>query len=180
MNIFLSNLALVLMSLVVFLMLLTVIVNLFIRVPFVPSKKRVISRVLDLAKLKDGEKVYDLGCGDGRFLIEAEKRAKIIATGFEAAPIPLLMAYLFKWVSRAKFRISTGNFFKADLSPADVIFCYLGPETMADLAGKFKKECRKGTRIYSHTFHMEGMTPAKVWARDKAIKMPTIYLYEIS
>lgn len=179
MNLFFSNLALVLVSLVIFLMMLTVIVHLFIRVPFVPSKKRVISRVLDLAKLKDGENVYDLGCGDGRFLMEAEKRARIKATGFEAAPIPYLLAYLLKWINRAKFRISMKNFFKTDLGMADVIFCYLGPETMAELAGKFKKECHKGTRIYSHTFHIEGMTPVKVWARNPAQKLPSIYLYEI-
>lgn len=166
-------------SIVIFLMLLTVIVHLFIRVPFVPSKKRVISRVLDLAKLKDGEKVFDLGCGDGRFLIEAEKRARIKATGFEAAPIPYLLAHFLRWVNSAKFKISMRNFFKVNLDAADVIFCYLGPETMAELAKKFKKECHKGTRIYSHTFHMEGMTPAKVWARDKELKLPTIYLYEI-
>jgi len=179
MNIFFLNLILVLVSLVVFLMLLTVIVHLFIRVPFVPSKKRVISRVLDLAKLKDGEKVYDLGCGDGRFLIEAEKRAKISATGFEAAPIPYLLAHFLKWINGARFRISMRNFFKAKLGDADVIFCYLGPETMAELAGKFKRECHKGTRIYSHTFHIEGMTPAKVWTRDRLQRLPSIYLYEI-
>jgi len=179
MDFLLSNFLLLLVSLVVFLMLLTVIVNLFIRVPFVPSKKRVINRVLDLARLKDGDKVYDLGCGDGRFLIEAGKRARITATGFEAAPIPFLLAYLLKWINRSKIRISAHNFFKENLKDADVIFCYLGPETMAELAGKFRRECHKGARIFSNTFHIEGMTPVKVWAKDKEHKLPTIYLYEI-
>ncbi len=179
MNLFVTNFLLLLVSLTVFLLLLTVIVTLFIRVPFVPSKKRVIDRVLELAKLKDGEKVYDLGCGDGRFLIEAEKKAKIIAQGFEAAPIPFLLAYFQKWINSAKFHISLKNFFKVNLSDADVIFCYLGPETMAELAGKLTRECHKGTRIYSNTFHIEGLNPKRVWAKNPEKKMPTIYLYEI-
>jgi hypothetical protein len=179
MYLFISNLIAAAVCLVVFLMMLTVIVNLFVRVPYVPSKRRVIDRVLELAKLKDGMKVYDLGCGDGRFLIEAGKKARIDAVGFEAAPIPYLLALFGKWVSGSKVRIRMANFFRTSLADADVIFCYLGPETLQSLAGKFKKECRKGTRIYSHTFHIEGMEPARVWARDPVKRLPTIYCYEI-
>jgi hypothetical protein len=179
MYLFISNLLAAAVCLFVFLMLTTVIVNLFYRVPYVPSKKRVIDRVLALANLKKGEKVYDLGCGDGRFLIEAEKKAGIDAVGFEAAPIPFLLAQFQKWINSSKIRIRMANFFKASLTDADVIFCYLGPETLRDLAVKFKKECRKGTRIYSHTFHIEGLEPAHVWAKDPSKKLPTIYYYEI-
>jgi len=179
MIIFFSNLIAAAVCLMVFLMLVTVIVNLFIRVPFVPSKKRVIDRVLEVARLKKGEKVYDLGCGDGRFLIEAEKKAGIKATGFEAAPIPFLLAHFLKWINSSRIKIHMTNFFKVNLADADVIFCYLGPETLQALSPKFKRECHKGTRIYSHTFHIEGMKPATVWAKDPAKKLPTIYYYEI-
>lgn len=132
-----------------------------------------------MAKLKNGETIYDLGCGDGRFLVEAEKSAKIRAVGYEAAPIPFLLAHLNKWLNKCKFQIRMKNFFHENLKDADVIFCYLGPETMEALAPKFKKECHKGTRIYSHTFSMKGMEPTTVWPKDKILKLPGIYLYTV-
>jgi SAM-dependent methyltransferase len=178
MIIFLSNLIAAACCIIVFLMLVTVVVNLFIPVPFVPSNKRVIDRVLEIAHLKKDEKVYDLGCGDGRFLIEAEKKARVKAVGFEAAPIPLILAYIRKWINGSHIKIHMGNFFKTNLADADVIFCYLGPETLQALCPKLKSECRKGTRIYSHTFHIEGMRPTAVWEKDPAKKLPKIYYYE--
>lgn len=157
----------------------TVLINIFYIVPFVPTRKRVVDYVLDKADLKPGEKVYDLGCGDARFLIEAEKRAKIIGTGFEIAPLPVILAWLNKWVNNSKVNIRLKSFFRADIGDADVIFCYLLPDTMDKLAEKFKKECGKGTRIISHTFKIQSMTPVKVWPQDKKQKLPSIYLYQI-
>lgn len=174
-----SNIILALIVILTLLMLFTAMVNLFVKAPYVPSKKRTIEYILKLAKLKSGENVYDLGCGDGRFLIEAQKIADIKATGFEAAPIPYLLAILQKYLYKAKMKILFGNFFKKHLGNADVIFCYLGPEVMAKLAKKFKNECRKGTRIFSSTFHMKGMEPVKVWPKNPKQKLPTIYLYQI-
>lgn len=179
MPLFLTNTILALIVGLTFLLLLTAIINLFIRVPYVPSKKRIVQHIIKLAKLKNGEKIYDLGCGDGRFLIEAKKKANVEAVGFEAAPIPYLLAHLKKWLSGVNIKILMHNFFNVNLSDADVIFCYLGPETMTALAKKFKKECHKGTRIYSHTFSMQGMKPAKVWPKNPQLKLPTIYLYQI-
>lgn len=165
--------------LVVMLMLLTAMINLFIRVPFVPSKMRVVQKMVTLAKLKRGEKVYDLGCGDGRLLLEAEKKANIKAEGYEAAPIPYLLAHLQKWWHGSKMNIHLKNFFHINLHDADVIFCYLGPETMSALRTKFMRECKKGTRIFSNTFKMEGMEPTKVWPKNKKTRLPSIYLYQI-
>ena len=163
----------------VLILLATVLINIFFIVPFVPSRKRVVNYIISLADLKQGEKVYDLGCGDGRFLIEAEKKNRISGTGFEIAPLPFILAYLNKWLNKSKIRILMKSFYKADISGADTIFCYLLPETMDKLAEKFRKECRKGTRIFSHTFSMKSMQPFKVWAADKKQKLPTVYLYQI-
>ena len=175
----LTNILAAFMMIVVLLMLATAMINLFIRVPYVPSKMRVVKKVIEVADLKTGEHVYDLGCGDGRLLLEAEKKAKIMAEGYEAAPIPYLFAQIKKLFHHSRMHISMRNFFKVDLKNADVIFCYLGPETMTKLAEKFKKECKKGTRIISHTFHLEGFTPTKVIAKNSKLKLPTIYLYQI-
>lgn len=175
----LENLILLVCFLFSLVLLFTALINIFFIVPFVPSKKRVINYIIDVAGLKKGQEVIDLGCGDGRFLIEAEKKAGVTAKGYEIAPLPLILAYLNKWVNNSKIKIIIKSFFQADLKNADVIFCYLLPDTMNKLAEKFKKECRKGTRIYSNTFAIPSMQPVKTWPADKQKKLPSIYLYQI-
>ncbi len=176
---FLYNLVLILVSGGVLLMLATAIINILMMVPYVPSKKKVVKHLVEIAKLKPGEKVYDLGCGDGRILIEAEKQAPVKAVGYEAAPIPYLLAIIRRIFSGSKFKISMKNFFSQDLSDADVIFCYLGPDCASKLAEKFKKECRAGTRVYSHTFKIEALNLKHSWPKNNAARLPSIFYYEI-
>ena len=135
--------------------------------------------MIRLARLKQGEVVYDLGCGDGRLLFAAEKKAKVKTEGYEAAPFPYLLARFKKWLIGSNLRLHFQNFFEANFKNADVIFCYLGPEVMAKLLPKLKKDCRKGTRIYSNTFQMRGLQPVRVWARDRKKNLPSLYLYKI-
>jgi hypothetical protein len=175
----LYNLLLLLVSGGVLLMLATAVINILMMVPYVPSRKRVVKHLVGIAQLKEGEKVYDLGCGDGRILIEAGKQAKVNAVGYEAAPIPYLLAIVRRLISRSKFRISMKNFFKQNLSDANVIFCYLGPDCANRLAAKFKKECRPGTRVYSHTFTIDALNLKKSWPKNPAQKLPSIFYYEI-
>jgi len=71
------------------------------------------------------------------------------------------------------------NFFQQNLKDADVIFCYLLPETLLELKNKFLTECHKGTKIICHTFPIEGLTPEKVVIKNKKAGLPTIYMYKI-
>src|ERR1700722_16354752 len=54
--------------------------------PYVASPVRVVDRMLELANIKPGETVYDLGCGDGRILIAAVEKYKAKAVGVEISP----------------------------------------------------------------------------------------------
>src|SRR5450631_3675288 len=51
--------------------------------PYVPSPQRIVDRMLELASVKPGETVFDLGCGDGRVLITAAQRYNAKAVGIE-------------------------------------------------------------------------------------------------
>jgi predicted RNA methylase len=54
--------------------------------PFVPTPPEVVSRMLELAEIKQGDVLYDLGSGDGRIVLAAAKKFGIRAVGFEIDP----------------------------------------------------------------------------------------------
>ncbi|MFC1655635.1 50S ribosomal protein L11 methyltransferase [Patescibacteria group bacterium] len=163
----------------VFLLTATALVGIVLRVPYVPTKKNVMDKVLDEISLKKGETFMDLGCGDARMLIEAEKRRKINAVGYEIAPLVYILAIIRKLMNGSKAKIHFKNFFKEKLDKADVIFCYLMPHELKRLAKKLKKECKKGTRIVSNTFKIQGLKPQRVIKKNPKEKTPTLYLYKI-
>ncbi len=157
----------------------TAFISLFLKVPYVPTKKRVMLEIIKQAKLKKGQTFLDLGCGDGRMLIEAEKSTKVNAIGYEIAPLVYLLAVARKILNGSKAKIKFKNFFNENLEKADVIFCYLMPAELEKLAKKIKKECKKGTRIISNTFHIKGLEPEKVIPKNEKTKIPTLYFYKI-
>lgn len=162
------------------LLLCTAVVNMISGSPFVPSNRRTLDLMLEKAHLKKGTLVYDLGCGDGRLLIRAEKKYSIQGIGYENAPIAFLIGLLNKIIHRSHVSLRFKNFFKSSLKDADFIFLYLGPEVQVKLAPKLKKECRHGTLIISNTFHLPGFKPFKTFPKDKIKKTNTVYLYKMT
>ena len=55
-------------------------------VPYVPTPQEVVERLLELAQVKKGDVVYDLGSGDGRIVVTAAKKYGVKAIGFEIDP----------------------------------------------------------------------------------------------
>lgn len=175
----LATIFLLFMLLFSFGLFLTGLINFISRVPYVPSRKSAIQKMLKLAQLKPGQTIYDLGCGDGRLLFTAEKHYRTQGIGFEIAPLVYLSGLLRKFITRSKSQIRFQNFFHVNLKNAHTIFCYLTPYALKKLVPKLKKECPKGTRIFSNTFSIEGLKPQKVFARDQKTKTPKIFLYQL-
>lgn len=145
--------------------------------PFVPTPMEVANQMVTVANLKPGQKVYDIGCGDGRVVYLAGKKPSINATGYELSPFIYLLARIraFFWNSKAKIRFR--NFKHQDLSDADVVFCYLLPETMTHLSIKLEKELKKGAKVISYSF------PIKTWKEKQKFNFPDrkfcpIWIYE--
>lgn len=147
--------------------------------PWVPMWKKDLGRMMRLADLKPGEVFYDLGCGDGRTVLEAAKVDGVKAIGVELA-MPMYFVCLIRKVlskSRAQFRY--GNLFNQSLADADVIYVFGMPTPLANkLKAKIEKECRPGTRVISYVFLITGWTPQ---ASDKPTeKDNTLYRYIVS
>src|SRR5512135_202168 len=51
--------------------------------PYYPTPQTVVDKMLQLGGLKAGEKMFDLGSGDGRIVIMAAQKYKADATGVE-------------------------------------------------------------------------------------------------
>jgi cyclopropane fatty-acyl-phospholipid synthase-like methyltransferase len=123
--------------------------------PYFPSLKPHIKAALELLDLKEGQVVYDLGCGDGRFLRAAAKKG-VKAVGYELNPF----MFLFSWLTTRKYgrhvKVRLGNFWHADISRADAVFVFLLDSYMSKLDHKLKKEGKKGLKLASHTFKIPG------------------------
>ncbi len=148
-------------------------------VAFVPTPQAVTDAMVDLAGLKAGELLVDLGAGDGRVLARAMERVPgIRAVGYEGAFGVWLLAKFRALFSKEKPVMLCRNFLKEDLSQADVVFTYLSISMMQTLRPKFEKELKKGARVVSHAFSIKDMPPEKV----TKVTMPffgvtNVYLY---
>lgn len=120
--------------------------------PYIPSSKETLRRMIRLAKIRKGDIVYDLGCGDGRLVFAATK-AGAKAVGYELSPPTFLYAKvrsLFHPGSRIAFK----NFWSQDYSNADVIFCYLLTSTMQSFKERIWPNLKPGCKVVSHAFKM--------------------------
>ena len=122
--------------------------------PWVPTSYKMVYKMLDLADVQPEDLVYDLGCGDGRIAITAARKYQAEAVGIEQNPLLWLWCQIVITVLglRSRVRIILGNFYKHDLSNADVVACYLLPKTNKELEHKLLQELRPGTRVISNTF----------------------------
>jgi len=121
--------------------------------PFVPSKKSASEAMIRFAKIKAGTRVYDLGSGDGRLLLMSAKQGAR-AVGFEINPYLVLLTRLKALFghSRGSVSVSWANLWKAPLSDADVVFVYLLPWRMEELAAKLTRDVKPETLIISNSF----------------------------
>ena len=164
--------------LIVFIILLTMAIAGFSAAPWLPTFGRDLKSAVSLAGIKEGELVYDLGCGDGRFLFLAAKHhpsAKFI--GFEISILPFLLAWAGKIFSSdgGRVRVKFSNFYKADFTSVDVVYCFLMPRVMPKLERIISAKMKPGSRLVSYSFRLPNRQPAQVFRQNE--KSLPIYLY---
>jgi len=129
---------------------------------YVPTPQPVVDKMLEVAKVKKGDIVYDLGCGDGRIVVTAAKKYGTKAFGFDVDPDRIAEARenVRKNGVEDLVTIEQKDIFTLDLSPASVVTLYLLPELNVRLIPQLEK-LKRGSRVVSHDFDMAGVTPVK-------------------
>ncbi len=128
---------------------------------YVPTPQPVVDAMLELAKVKKGDVLYDLGSGDGRIPITAAREYGIRAVGIEIDPerIAEANANIAKAGVGDLVTIRSGDLFKADFRDATVVTLYLLDSLNEKLRPKLLSELKPGTRIVSHAFRMGDWEP---------------------
>jgi len=152
-------------------------------VVYVPTPQEVVDKMLELADVKKGDVVYDLGCGDGRIVIAAAKKHKCKAVGFDIDPdrIKDSLENVRKNKVEDLVTIKKADIFTQDLTEASVITLYLLPELNVKLMPQLEK-LKPGSRIVSHDFDMRGAKPIKtvtIKPKGEVERDHTIYLWKI-
>jgi tRNA G37 N-methylase Trm5 len=127
---------------------------------FVPTPHDVVEKMLDMAKVTKNDVIYDLGCGDGRIVVQAAKKRGCKGIGFEIVPELAQKAresarenHVEKLVT-----IKEEDLFTVDMSEATVLPMYLLPKMLDRLKPKLEK-LKDGTRIISHDYRFKGVKP---------------------
>ncbi len=144
----------------------------FIGAPFVPTSKKKIKIVLEFADIKKGQRVAELGSGDGRLVVALAKMGAII-DGFEINPILVLASRfdILRLGLRKKASIYLQSFWDKNLSSFDLVVIYGVPSIMPKLTTKISKELKSNSKVISVDFKIPSL---------KLIKQEdSVYLYQI-
>ena len=148
--------------------------------PYVASPVRAVELMLEMAKIKPGETLYDLGSGDGRIVIAAAEKYNAKAIGIEISP--KLVASATSEIERAKLtdqaRVIQGDVFQADLSGADVVTMYLDSQSNEKLKPRLEKFLKSGARVVSYEYPVPGWKAKRV-EKIEGRREHLVYLYEI-
>jgi ubiquinone/menaquinone biosynthesis C-methylase UbiE len=130
---------------------------------FVPTGFDVVVQMLKLAEVTSKDIVYDLGCGDGRFVVTAARQFGARGVGVDIDPERIKEARELSARTGAddKVRFIQGDLFETDISEATVVTLYLLTRLNLKLRPKLLKELKPGTRIVSHAFDMGDWKPEK-------------------
>ena len=131
--------------------------------PYYPTPETVVQKMLEAGGLKKGEKMFDLGSGDGRIVIMAARKYGANATGVEFdADLHAQSSAKIKSLGLEKTaRIIHGDIMQQDYSSADLITVYLLPLSNDKVRPLLEKQLKKGTRIVAHDFEFSGWNPDK-------------------
>ena len=150
--------------------------------PYYPTPETIVDRMLKLGGLKAGEKMYDLGSGDGRIVCVAAQKYHAEAVGIELDKdlARQSTAKILKLGLEKNAHVVNGDLLKQNYSSADLVTVYLLPDAANNkVQPLLDKQLKKGARIVAKDFDFRNWTPEKVdnIADDGEGRSHTLYLY---
>jgi cyclopropane fatty-acyl-phospholipid synthase-like methyltransferase len=132
-------------------------------IPFVPSPMHVVQKMIEVADIKKGDVLYDMGSGDGRIIIEAAKKYGVRGVGIDLNPDLVAKARenaKNEGVSDlVEFRAQDG--LTVDISEATVVTLYMFKWFNNALKPKLQK-LKPGSRIVAHDFDIDDWKPTRI------------------
>jgi len=149
--------------------------------PYVVSPQPIVDKMLEIANVRPGELVYDLGCGDGRILITAAQKFKARAIGIELSDrlVRMTVSAVRQLGLQDQVTVRQGHLLEVNFSDADVVTLYLETSSNEMLRPNLEKYLKNGARVVSHDFEVRGWKPAKVEKIHAFNRNHVIFLYEI-
>jgi len=147
-------------------------------VPYVPTPMPIVNKMLDMANVRAGDVLYDLGCGDGRIVITAAKERGARGVGIDIDPERIAEANANAKAAGVQDRVEfrQGDLFQADFAPATVVTLYLLPDINRRLRPQLWRQLKVGTRVVSHAFDMGDEWPPE---RTEQVDFKTIHAWTI-
>lgn len=146
-------------------------------VPFVPTPRPVVDKMLELAAPTADDYLIDLGSGDGRIPITAAQRFGTRGLGIDIDPRRIAEAR--KNAEEAgvadKVEFRQEDLFETDISQATILTLYLLPSVNIKLRPRILKELRPGTRVVSHDWDMGD------WRPDQTVELgnKTVFMWVV-
>ena len=132
-------------------------------VDHLPTPPAVVDAMLELAAVRPGDVVYDLGSGDGRIPIAAARRYGVRAVGIEQdrelVEQSRCRAREAGVAHLVEFREQ--DIFDSDLREASVVTLFLFPHTNARLLPRLRAQLPAGARVVSHRFRVGDWKPER-------------------
>lgn len=145
-------------------------------VPFVPTPQEVVDKMIELAGVKKGDTVYDLGSGDGRIVITAAKKgARAVGFEIDGDLVKESRENIRKAGVQNLAEIRQQDILTVDLSPASVVTMYLLPDVNLKLKPNLLSQLKPGSRVVSHAFDMGDWKPDKT----ERVNGRTVYFWTI-
>ena len=141
---------------------------------YVPTPEPVVDAMLNLAGVKEGDVLYDLGSGDGRIPIAAAQRFGVRGVGIDINPVRVREANANAETAGVTELVTfkEADLFEEDISEATVVTLYLLQSLNVKLRPKLLAELKPGTRIVSHAFDM-----ADQWAPEQTQEVDGSRIY---
>lgn len=160
-----------------FLILILVLILLFLgalfEAPWATTRKKDYERIVKMVKLQPGMLFYDLGSGTGKMLFYLSRKYNMNCVGIEISPILYLYSKI-KSLFYKKVKIMYGNFYKHDLSKADVIYIFLMPKSLDKIKREIGKKLKKDSKIIISCWPLQNCNPKQISKKNNGI---TYYLY---